>query len=207
MIPMTMRAIMAPEPETDGEERAAVALIACSSAIPSNLHVTFHRFPRCTVYLTCAVGVRSSLATKSLTSKQSVTATALETKLITLKRVDGYKPWLKSLCFTGTKLNTWTRIRCATTLTLDEDLFFGLCDSRGVRGYCRAAHRWGGGGLHLWQSPAHEDEAGTNVKCENSRASYMGWKDKKKNNCCRQQKSGFNAGSWGTGLKANAVTV
>lgn len=45
MIPMTMRAIMAPEPEADVEETVAVILIASFSVIASNLHVTFHRFP------------------------------------------------------------------------------------------------------------------------------------------------------------------
>lgn len=52
MIPMTMRAIMAPEPEADVEERVSVICIACFSLIPSNWHVTFHRFPCCTGYLT-----------------------------------------------------------------------------------------------------------------------------------------------------------
>lgn len=51
MIPMTIRAIMAPEPEADVEETVAVILIACFSVIASNLHVTFHRFPCRTGYL------------------------------------------------------------------------------------------------------------------------------------------------------------
>lgn len=106
MIPMTMRAIMAPEPETDGEGREAFILIACSSVTASYLHVRFHRFPCCTVYLICPVGVCSSLAKKSLAYKQSVTATALESKLIALNRVDIYKPWLKSFYFIDTRSNT-----------------------------------------------------------------------------------------------------
>lgn len=40
MIPMTMRAIMAPEPEADGQERAAVILIACFSVTASNLQIS-----------------------------------------------------------------------------------------------------------------------------------------------------------------------
>lgn len=104
MIPMTMRAIMAPEPEAEAEERASVILIACLLAMVLNLH----RFSCCTVSLMCFVGVWSSLATKSFAWKQSVTATALETKLIRLNRADSYKPWLKSFCFIDTKLKTWT---------------------------------------------------------------------------------------------------
>lgn len=47
--------------------------------------------------ISCPAGIRSSLATNLLTKKQSVTATALEIKLITLNRLDIYKPWSKSL--------------------------------------------------------------------------------------------------------------
>lgn len=152
-IPMTISAIMAPEPETDGEETAAVIIIASFSVTASNLLVRFSRLPCCSVYLIHPVGVCSSLATKSLTLKQSVTATALETKLTALKRVDIYKPWLKSFYFIATKVNTWSQISHATTLTLDEYLFFGLCDGHGVQGFCRVAHRWCGWGLHLQHLP------------------------------------------------------
>lgn len=177
IIPMTMRAIMAPEPETDGEGREAFILIACFSVTASYLHVRFHRFPCCTVYLICPVGVCSSLAKKSLTYKQSVTATALESKLIALNRVDIYKPWLKSFYFIDTRSNTWSQIRCATTLTLDEYLFFGLRDGRGVRGGCGVAHRWGDRGLHLQQSPARKNRRNKKL---NANDKYCKWSERDK---------------------------
>lgn len=54
--------------------------------------------------ISCPVGICSSLATNLLTKKQSVTATALEIKLIILNRLDIYKPWSKSLDCIDAKL-------------------------------------------------------------------------------------------------------
>lgn len=54
--------------------------------------------------ISCPVGICSSLATNLLAKKQSVTATALEIKLITLNRLDIYKPCYKSLDCIDAKL-------------------------------------------------------------------------------------------------------
>ena len=78
MIPMTMRATMAPEPEAGGEEKPAVISMTSFSVTASNLHVRFQRFFGCSVYFMCPVGFcSSSLATKSLAYKQCNNATTL----------------------------------------------------------------------------------------------------------------------------------